>query len=110
MLDHYILKDKIPVKCGMYEWAIWLNSADRRVAFTDMGICSVSTVFLGLNHNFGYGPPLLFETMVFGVNIDELEDTPMKRYSTWEQAEDGHNKIVAEMRRKLFKSIEGGAA
>lgn len=25
----------------------------------------VSTVFLGIDHSFGFGPPLLFETMVF---------------------------------------------
>lgn len=26
----------------------------------------VSTVFLGLDHNFGFGPPVLWETMLFG--------------------------------------------
>lgn len=33
----------------------------------------VSTVFLGLNHNFGVGPPLLWETMVFGGCFDDAQ-------------------------------------
>ena len=46
----------------------------------------VSTVFLGLDHSFGGGPPLLFETMIF----DGGEEEHCVRYSTWQQAEEGH--------------------
>lgn len=51
----------------------------------------VSTVFLGLNHNyFKQGPPILFETMVFGGKHDGY----MNRYATWDEAKAGHKEIV----------------
>jgi hypothetical protein len=48
----------------------------------------VSTVFLGLDHNFlRTGPPVLFETMIFGVPfVSEWQ----RRYCTWDEAVDGH--------------------
>jgi hypothetical protein len=33
----------------------------------------VSTVFLGTNHSFGFEPPLLFETMIFGGRFDDYQ-------------------------------------
>jgi hypothetical protein len=49
-------------------------------------------VFLGIDHNFfGDGPPILFETMVFGGPMDQDQ----RRYSTWDEAEFGHAAIVA---------------
>lgn len=50
-------------------WAAWIESADsaRRVALETVcpGV-EVSTVFLGLDHNFQErGAPVLWETMVF---------------------------------------------
>lgn len=49
----------------------------------------VSTVWLGLNHNYGDGPPLIFETMVFP-SVDDLTDLDCERYTTEEQAVAGH--------------------
>ena len=49
----------------------------------------VSTVFLGIDHNFGDGPPILYETMVFG-----LEDEYQCRYETRVEAESGHDRTV----------------
>ena len=46
----------------------------------------VSTVFLGLNHNFDGGKPLLFETLADVGGNDDVVD----RYETWKQAERGH--------------------
>jgi len=51
--------------------------------------CRISTVFLGIDHNFGDGPPLLFETMVFGGKLDQEQD----RYSTYDEAITGHDKM-----------------
>ena len=51
----------------------------------------VSTVFLGLDHAFDGGTPLLFETMIFGGEHDEYQE----RYATWDEAEAGH--LVAGM-------------
>lgn len=40
------------------------------VARTPIGEWEVSTVFLGINHNFFDGAPLLFETMIFGSDLE----------------------------------------
>lgn len=70
---------------------------DRRVARTVLPGCTVSTVWLGLNHSFGEGPPLIFETMVFG----ELYDGELQRYSTEEGAVRGHLKVLDRLRAGL---------
>lgn len=77
------------VELGMQDYA------KRRVAKDVVGGAEVSTVFLGLDHRmFGDGPPLLFETMIFGGECDELQ----RRYETWDEAEHGHARIVARLR------------
>ena len=83
----YILKGKKAVACDdITEWATWSHAADRVVKKTITGDIKVSTVFLGIDHSFGGGEVELFETMIFGGEHDEWMD----RYSTWEQAEKGH--------------------
>lgn len=52
----------------------------------------VSTVWLGIDHNFGEGDPEIFETMVFPLNGDSDEDD-CDRYSTLEQAIAGHKSM-----------------
>ena len=61
-------------------WAKWFEGKFRRVAFTEIGPhFAVSTVFLGLDHNFAkLGPPILWETMVFRNG----ESEEMRRYSS----------------------------
>ena len=66
----------------------------KRVALTKVGEITVSTVWLGMNHQLGYGEPLIFESMVFGWGDKEL----MERYSTLEEAEEGHKALVAEVK------------
>lgn len=53
----------------------------------------VSTVWLGLDHQFGKGKPLIFETMVFPKKADWSE-LDMDRYSTEKEALAGHKKMV----------------
>lgn len=53
----------------------------------------VSTVWLGVNCNFLGGPPVLFETMVFGGGRDGAQ----WRWGTEEQALAGHARVVAEL-------------
>lgn len=80
MTDHYILggKDGKEVAPATTEaWARTFDSAHRHIATEHikanrlkwaLGLAPdyrVSTVFLGIDHNFDGGPPLLFETMVF---------------------------------------------
>jgi len=59
-----------------------------RVAYDSVGDHHVSTVFLGLDHSWSDGPPLVFETMVLP------EGEICHRASTWEQAEQMHAAIL----------------
>ena len=52
----------------------------------------ISTVWLGLDHQYGEGEPLIFETMVFWRN--GYTDMDMRRYSTEHQAVYNHNLMV----------------
>ena len=62
-----------------------------RVARTTVGDgIDVSTVFLGIDHTLGAGPPMIYETMIFGGPYAEY----CERYSTWEEAHAGHTKAV----------------
>lgn len=53
----------------------------------------VSTVWLGLDHSFTGGKPLIFETMVFPKE-DDFGELDMDRYSTEKQAIAGHKRMV----------------
>jgi hypothetical protein len=58
----------------------------------------VSTVFLGIDHNFiGGSKPLLWETMVFGRQRKEDDAEIQLRYATYAEALAGHRRICAEM-------------
>lgn len=90
MSDWYILdKNHNPVKVDVISGAASMED-DRLVASTTVGEANISTVFLGFDHNFGNGPPILFETMVFG----GFEDGFQERYTTWAKAEAGHKRAV----------------
>ena len=89
MSDKYILDGHKAVPADLMTWAKWYEKADRHVAQSgQQGKTRVSTVFLGLNHQWGEGPPLLFETMIFGGEHDQYQE----RYATWDEAEQGHRK------------------
>src|SRR5262245_56271021 len=49
----------------------------------------LSTVWLGLDHNYSGGPPLIFETMLFEKNSAESLD--MRRYASEAEAWIGHD-------------------
>ena len=92
-MQHYILVGKEPQMVSIVEWGAWFQTEDRHVAKTDLPEhdAEVSTVFLGIDHLFGSeGPPLLFESMIFGGEYDQ----EMERYSTWDEAEAGHYRLV----------------
>jgi hypothetical protein len=48
----------------LFEWAQWFENASRHVGYDQVSGFVVSTVFLGINHNFSKSKPLWFETMV----------------------------------------------
>jgi hypothetical protein len=91
----YILQGHTPVPVyDVYEWATKFDNDTRRVGLFTIGDVMVSTVFLGLDHQYGDGPPLLFETMTF----KGQEDIGCERCSTWEQAEAMHARAVAKVK------------
>lgn len=112
MSDKYILDGHNVVECSdLMKWAEWFETAHRHVAKTDIGVPAwkhwlgkhwgikrfepvrISTIFLGLDHRFGSGPPLLFETMIFGGKFDQEQ----WRYSTWDEAERCHRNAVEKI-------------
>ena len=99
--DYFILRGKSPVAATLLEWGRWFETAERHVALDTVGQYWISTVFLGLDHNFIHqGPPILFETMVFDRNKQE-EGEYTRRYSTWDEAEAGHANTVRAIRAKI---------
>lgn len=91
----YILKDKKVLIVEYKTWAEWIESNHivRKVKQTQFDCGIVSTVFLGLDHNFsGIGLPILFESRVFG----GVNDGDMMRYCTWDEAENGHDLMFKE--------------
>jgi hypothetical protein len=96
-IDRFILgvDRKTPIPCpDLKEWAEWFERASqdgsRVLDKTDTENGTVSTVFLGVDHNFGSGPELLWETLVFGGSMDGETN----RYPTWEEAQEGHSRMV----------------
>lgn len=69
-----------------------IRTLNKRVALDNIDGVEVSTVWLGFNHQYGDGPPLIFETMIFGCSGDL--DGYQERYSTLEQAQQGHKKAT----------------
>lgn len=97
----YILADDgktpIPVE-DVLVWARWYEQADkeRRVGYDTIGDTEVSTIFLGIEHNFGIkGRPILWETMIFGGPLDH----EMGRYTSYDEALAGHEHWVELAKR-----------
>ena len=96
---YYILDGEQVVSVDAARWSAWyeFHYHERIIARTVVheGI-EVSTVFLGLDHRFGEsGPPILFETMVFG----GLCDGDIQRYPTMEESRRGHWAMVNRVQR-----------
>jgi hypothetical protein len=91
-------RNVVPVQ-DLLEWGNWFEKADRHVGLTEIGEeIRVSTVFLGIDHNFGVArDPVLFETMVFGGPLDGEQE----RYCTYDEAEKGHAVMVDRVREAM---------
>ena len=94
-MTRYILDDSgNPVPCpDLLTWVRWFETAGDRVIAQDTvdPKIMVSTVFLGLDHNFSHGEPILWETLIFGGPHDGEGD----RYTSRADAEKGHAKYLA---------------
>jgi len=100
MLQYILDADGEPQPCDdLRTWGEFMQTGDRIVAQETIGETKVSTVFLGIDHQFGQGPPVLWETMVFGGPLDGECD----RYTTKAGAHDGHLAMVASVRAALAR-------
>lgn len=75
-------------------WGQYMEDGNRRVAYTQItSAIDVSTVFLGIDHRIGgKGPPVLFESMIFGGPLDGS----CERYTSYDDATTGHRMLVAK--------------
>ena len=119
----WILKNRVPVPCrNLLEWGRWMEKRENRIVVQthlDEEVW-VSTVFLGLDHNWSSDPdslPVLFETMVFGEEKVShafgprfvfRESLDQYRYCTWQEAEEGHARACEAIRRRLEQAREIG--
>lgn len=77
------------------KWAEWFGFANRTVGDTTVGASRISTVFLGIDHNYsGNGRPVLWETLVFGGELDQHQE---RCSGGSEEAEAMHKRVVAEI-------------
>ena len=100
---YYKLEGHTPVPCKQAGYYQRLQDVDsRRVALTEINSeIQISTVFIGLDVNFGVSPPLLFETRVDGGLYHDYH----MLYETWDEAEQGHTEMVAFVRSKIGMEI-----
>lgn len=96
---NYVLDERgTPVlEPDLMTWARWMEDFyfdQRRVARTEVGDVHVSTVFLGADYNWSGGPPILYETMIFGGEYDQYQ----RRHHTRAEAVASHDQIVAALR------------
>lgn len=99
---HYILDENGEPKCigsgteDMLRWVKCFEDEKRIVKQEYIGPYQVSTVFLGLDHNFRpEGPPVLWETMVFG---GELHGECTRCSGSREQALAMHERMVKRVK------------
>lgn len=94
--DRYLLYGKVVVPVqDLEEWYSKLTDEMRRIDFSSIvdksgEIVHISTVFLGIDYNYGGGDPILFETMIFYGPHDGYQ----RRYHTYDEAENGHKQIL----------------
>jgi hypothetical protein len=99
MGEWYIEKDGEPVAVSASEWSRKRGTVeDWRVAVDEIGDVKVSTVFLGLDHGDGDGPPVLWETMIFG----GVHDGDCERYTSRADAEAGHARAVVLVKQESW--------
>jgi|SRR3990167_1170054 len=99
----YILDDNHnTIPASLTEWGKWFQTARKKRIVKQVTLLNgyyLSTVFLGLDHSFGRGKPLLFETMVF-ISKDNLDEQDRARYTTWKEAEKGHAEMVKKWKKR----------
>src|SRR5262245_52369685 len=102
MRPHWYLRDGTPASMEEIEPRL-RDIGYKRVAEDTLPSGTwISTVWLGIDHSFFNGPPLIFETMVFP-SRDKLSNLDVERYATEEEAIAGHKAMVEKWRAKENK-------
>lgn len=97
MIDGLYVMDKEgnAVPCGVAEWRAQRTDGSFVVKKDDVNGHLVSTVFLGMDHNFSCeGPPVLWETMVFSPTGESVD---VRRYTSREDALAGHAEVCLHL-------------
>jgi len=83
-------RNPVPINDVM-TWATGKMNMNTTVARDEIRGILISTVFLGVDHNFlNHGPPVLWETMIFDSDVK----TNIRRYSSYEDALIGHQQAL----------------
>lgn len=95
---HYYSRDGQPMSLRQWAERFEDDLAYKHVRMSMVGEVEVSTVWIGLPQA-GSTPerPLIFESMVFGGELDGYA----WRWSTLEEAEAGHDQVLAEVREHV---------
>jgi hypothetical protein len=94
MMGYY---DQAGRPISLLEWVMLFEDFEgRRVGHDELYGYEVSTVWLGIDYSWGAGPPLIFETMVFGP--EGGFDVDCQRYSTEDEARVGHEEMLTLIR------------
>ena len=106
MITYY---DMFGMPISMERWA-QLHGQPKHVAEDFLTIRGekfrISTVWLGLDHNFmPGGPPLIFETMIFSATDKSYADIYCVRYSTRQQALVGHRRAKRWLREEIREAL-----
>jgi len=102
-MKYLLVNKKVVHEPGLMKWAHAMEKSERVIKQERLKGFYISTIFLGINHNYGEGKPLLFETMVFSENkktVDDVMDGRTMRYTNYIEAEQGHQEIVNQIKEK----------
>lgn len=99
LLQRYILVNGQPVTADHLTWGRWMTEhpEDKIIRKTQIDDMVISTVFLGLDHNFSpkeeETEPILFKTMIFGGE----HDGEQWRFATHAEAVEFHEVFCASL-------------
>jgi len=102
MTNRSLYYDRSGHPIGMREWSVLhADMGYKIVARDELNGWLVSTVWLGIDHNFTLtGKPVIFETMVFAPDPCQ-DDGYQERYTTEDEALQGHQAALAWTRGQI---------
>ncbi len=105
--SYYLTPDKEVKPCDVSKWAAQYeqlaSSSNIFVANELLRGYHIITVWIGIDYLYGFGErkPLLFETLIFSPG--ESDESYCARFSTWQEAEEGHLAAKQWLINKLEK-------